>query len=131
MTRKPGLRYLWVDALCIIQDSASEKDEEIAKMDRIYQNAQLTFCAASAEKCQNGFLATRSLRGDPSPSIILASIPFACPNGGSGTVSLRKPETYYINHEPLSRRGWALQERVLSSRMIIYGHWQMHWQCQS
>lgn len=33
VTRKLGLRYLWADALCIIQDSASEKDEEIAKMD--------------------------------------------------------------------------------------------------
>ena len=131
VTRKLGLQYLWVDSLCITQDSASEKDKEIAKMDRIYQNAQLTICAASAEKCNDGFLATRSMRGDSSPSTILASIPFACPNMASGTVSLRKPEPYYIGYEPLSKRGWALQERVLSSRMIIYGRWQMYWQCQS
>ena len=51
VARKLGLQYLWVDALCIIQDSASEKDEEIAKMDRIYENAQVTICAASAENC--------------------------------------------------------------------------------
>ena len=131
VTRKLDLQYLWVDALCIIQDSASDKGEEIAKMDRIYQNAQLTIFAASAEKCQDSFLATRSLRGDSSPSIILASVPFACPNVGSGTVSLRKAQTYWMNHEPLSKRGWALQERVLSSRMIIYSLWQMYLQCES
>ena len=118
VTRKLGLQYLWVDALCIIQDSASDKDEEIANMDRIYKNAQLTICAASAEKCQDGFLATRSLRY-PSAPIVLESIPFACPNG---SVSLRKRKSYQIQQEPLSKRGWALQERALSSRMIIYGH---------
>ena len=126
ITRKLGLQYLWVDALCIIQDSASDKDKEIAKMDRIYQNSQLTIFAASAEKCQDGFLATRSLRGKFSPSIKLACIPFACPNGASGTVSLRECDSYDIADEPLSKCGWALQERVLSSRLLIYGCCQMY-----
>lgn len=131
VTRKIGLQYLWVDALCIFQDSASDKDLEITKMDQIYQNAQLTISAASAERCQDGFLATRSMCGKFSPPRSFSSIPFACPDGRNGTVSLRESSSYYQSIEPLNRRAWALQERVLSSRILIYGSWQMYWQCQS
>ena len=45
---KMGLCYLWVDALCIIQDSTADKDTEISVMDHIYQNADFTIWAASA-----------------------------------------------------------------------------------
>ena len=129
VTRKLGLQYLWVDALCIIQDSASDRAAEIAKMDRIYQNAQLTISAASAERCQDGFLATRS--GDYGRSTNFTSIPYACPNGERGNVLLRDSPIYESRLEPLNGRGWALQESVLSSRILIYSSWQLQWQCQS
>ena len=131
VTRRLGLRHLWVDALCIIQDSALDKDAEIAKMGEIYENAQLTISAASAERCQHGFLATRSMHGDFAPPCSFSRLPFACPNGESGTVSLRESTLYSTIIEPLNRRAWALQERVLSPRVLIYGCWQMYWQCQS
>ena len=131
VTRKLGLQYLWVDALCIIQDSALDKNAEIARMGEIYENAQLTISAASAEKSQDGFLGSRSMHGDFSPPCSFSRLPFACPNDESGTVSLRESTLYYTIIEPLNRRAWALQERVLSPRVLIYGCWQMYWQCQS
>jgi hypothetical protein len=56
VTQKLGLRYLWIDAFCIIQDSQEDKDKEIARMDRVYGGAYLTIAAASARTCHNGFL---------------------------------------------------------------------------
>ena len=62
-TRKLGLRYIWIDALCIIQDFASDKELGISKMDHVYQNAYVTICAASAcnapkASCENGHCPT-------------------------------------------------------------------------
>ncbi len=54
-----GVQYIWIDSLCIIQDSAIDKDVEISAMDHIYQNAEFTLCAAGAEACTEGFLHRR------------------------------------------------------------------------
>lgn len=55
---KLGLKYLWVDSLCIIQDSTEDREREIAHMAQIYKNAFVTISAAAAKGCQEGFLKT-------------------------------------------------------------------------
>ena len=59
VTRGTGLQYLWVDALCIVQDSESDKHRDIASMAYIYQNSTLTIVAASASNSKEGFLEFR------------------------------------------------------------------------
>lgn len=44
-----GERYLWVDALCIVQDNQEEMTKQIRQMDRIYGRALLTIVSASPE----------------------------------------------------------------------------------
>ncbi|KAF2799255.1 hypothetical protein K505DRAFT_266024, partial [Melanomma pulvis-pyrius CBS 109.77] len=48
VTRGLGLRYLWVDSLCIIQDSQEDIEQEIGKMQYVYENAYVTVVAADA-----------------------------------------------------------------------------------
>lgn len=58
-TRKLQVRYLWVDALCIIQDSEDDKAREIEQMTQIYKNSVLTISAAKSKNCFEGFLEPR------------------------------------------------------------------------
>lgn len=53
ITRKLGYRYLWIDSLCIIQDSPSDWEAESQNMGNIYTNAALTLAAAAAKVCQS------------------------------------------------------------------------------
>ena len=123
-----GFRYLWIDSLCILQDSIEDKLREIGKMDHIYNNSSLTISAACADGCSSGFLAKRdrwrsNMDGQPIP------LPFLCPNGVVGGVSMVRfgdPNS----HEPLHSRSWVLQEHLLSPRVLMYGLEQSFWICK-
>lgn len=124
--RMLGLRYLWIDTLCIMQDSPQDMDLEIIKMDQYYENAHVTIAAGSASACTRGFLEYR-----PEFDLPLASIRYPCPDGASGNINIIKYDRYYPRFEPLNTRGWALQELALSSRVLTYGNWQLYWWCQN
>ena len=130
ITRSLGLRYLWIDSLCIIQDSPSDKAIEISRMDRIYNSSILTISAAAASSCRAGFLQTCN-PPDPWEPYRFSKIDFLCPNGKKGSLYIERSHLYYATREPLNGRGWALQERLLSPRLLVFGSWQMYWQCQS
>jgi hypothetical protein len=42
---------------------------------------------------------------------------------------LTEPEQYYAPLSSLSARGWTLQERLLSRRLIHYTSWELVWEC--
>jgi hypothetical protein len=56
ITRKLGYEYLWIDSLCIIQDSADDWEAEGQNMGNIYMNASLTIAAAGAKDSDGGML---------------------------------------------------------------------------
>lgn len=51
-----GFQYLWVDALCIIQDDPKDWEIESGRMAQVYGNADLVIAASSAKNSQQGFL---------------------------------------------------------------------------
>jgi hypothetical protein len=56
VTRALGIRYLWVDSLCIIQGDLRDWERESGKMANIYRNSFLTICAVQGQSCLSGFL---------------------------------------------------------------------------
>ena len=59
--REIGLRYLWVDSLCTVQDDTTgEKAEAISKMDIVYGAAFVTIVAATGGSADAGLPGVRS-----------------------------------------------------------------------
>ncbi|KAI3319883.1 HET-domain-containing protein [Xylariaceae sp. AK1471] len=103
VTRKLGIRYLWIDALCIIQDSHSDWSVEACDMARIYRNAFLTIAAAASADHSDGFFTKRN----------------------------QAPTSQASANEILDSRGWIMQEQLLSPRILKYSKGQMDWECIS
>lgn len=57
-----GFIYIWIDSLCIVQDSAEDWRHEGGRMDSIYANASLTLAATrSMDSTQGCFSSSRSI----------------------------------------------------------------------
>ncbi|QKD54048.2 heterokaryon incompatibility protein-domain-containing protein [Fusarium oxysporum Fo47] len=125
VARELGFVYLWVDRLCIIQNCLEDKRKEIAKMAMTYKNAAITLAAGTATRACEGFLGHVP---DKNPTY-LPEHKFDIPmkDGSIGTVYL-SGSPYQPDH-PLDKRGWTLQEYMLSSRMLIFSDYQLLWQC--
>lgn len=131
VTRKIGVRYLWIDSLCIVQDDIEDWEIESSKMGQIYTNSFLTIAAASASSGVQGFLNSR----EPFAGIKLKSAEDA---GGEPDIIAQKQMIHSRGDRdpseettPLLTRGWALQEDILSRRLLTYYHDEMTWQCVS
>lgn len=117
-----GLRLLWIDALCIVQDDDDDRGREIAMMTKIYSNATITLLASRAKDVEEGFLQERLEPG------VAFELPYISSTGASGRVVL-DPRIKVVT-EPLDTRGWTLQERLLSIRTLEFGKLQTRWSCQ-
>lgn len=133
VTTELGVKYIWIDSLCIIQDSPSDKAREISQMASVYSNAYVTNCAANAGTCSEGFLKSRGDVNSGLESSLgddLMKMPYKCPNGDLGNILFREESPYLSMWEPISKRAWTLQERLLSPRTLIYGS-RLIWQCHT
>ena len=126
VTKLFGCRYLWIDALCIVQDDAKDQAQEIPKMRSIYRNAVLTICATRSSSVWDGFLADRTSQTLSGPYLQLA---FANPNDKTSphgnillfpTPNFTPTLTPDFSVPPLHTRGWTFQERVLSARVLEF-----------
>ena len=114
-----GERYLWVDALCIVQDDHSELKSTLQSMDRIYEEALFTVIAAS------GYSANSGLGGIlPSSRNIL---PITQEIDGIPLILSKKPLD--IEHTPWSKRGWTFQEAVFSQKWLIFADDRVYYGC--
>jgi hypothetical protein len=59
LCRKLNCRYLWVDALCLVQNDARELEQGINVMDQIYERSRLTIVAACGHDANAGLPGVR------------------------------------------------------------------------
>jgi hypothetical protein len=128
LTRRFGVRYLWIDSLCIIQDSDEDWKQESVMMTRIYHNSFLTIAARGAANSNGGCFSL----GQPLHSS--CQLKYHSPDGSiTGSIYVRSPyvRSSPIGEEPLETRAWALQERILSPRVVHFGSQQLLWECRN
>ncbi|EAU31017.1 predicted protein [Aspergillus terreus NIH2624] len=136
VTRQLDLRYLWIDALCIIQDDPLDVAIEINSMTDIYKNATVVISAEAASSAGEGFLSQRL----PS-SAIAFPISYFSLSTEDLTVSITGPRpegkryAYLVPTDPrtpsaLSTRAWIFQEFLLARRLLIFTPHGPLWICQ-
>ncbi|RFU32957.1 hypothetical protein B7463_g3386, partial [Scytalidium lignicola] len=144
-TRKLGIPYLWIDSLCIIQDSVTDKISEIATMPQVYKNAMVIISAALASDCDQGFLEDRKeVQGRLN---FAARLPFFVTDDDDIAVEDLQNNRFPIGEvflcadkdigydvkefkdEVVNLRAWTLQETWLSPRVLIYGSGPLQWLC--
>jgi hypothetical protein len=131
VVREIGLRYLWIDSLCIIQDDKKEWSAESRQMGSIYENAELTIAGSHTRDPWQGFLLPRAARP---PAVILPR--FFPPGKHPGvnvfaTIRRGSASDAFPERGALSRRAWVTQEWLLSRRMIFYTPTMMIWCCKT
>ncbi|KAI6756060.1 hypothetical protein HG530_011796 [Fusarium avenaceum] len=124
-----GISIIWIDSLCILQDSREDWDEQAALMADVYRNAVVVIAANSGSGAHEGFLNPREGLADE--CIVL-------PDPGAPELYARtaihhynENDTDYDFEETLSERGWTYQERLLARRYLSFNKKELHWECES
>ncbi|KAK0658716.1 heterokaryon incompatibility protein-domain-containing protein [Cercophora samala] len=124
VTRDIGLRYLWVDALCIVQDDDAEKAIIISQMAAVYGNAVINIVASTNFSPDDGLPGVGNT--SRTRSQIVKQI-----QGLSVAASFHDPRQPYheIEDTVWNSRAWTFQERHLSQRAVYFTASQLHFTC--
>jgi Heterokaryon incompatibility protein (HET) len=128
VTRAVGLRYIWIDSLCIIQDDHEDWLHEAADMGLVYERARLTIAASHAHNSTEGCFLDRPY---PPPPVELEYIRDEKHLGSMFVQKSADRADYSPDLGPLSKRAWITQEWTLSRRVIFYTKGRLVWMCKS
>ncbi|KAJ4193058.1 hypothetical protein NW759_016601 [Fusarium solani] len=135
LTRKLGIRYIWIDSLCIVQDDEDDWRKQASLMAQIFQNAYVTIAGTKSQNPNDGYFsvgppkykATRieheAQDGTVRHAYVRQTIPHFFSTEGS------HQSDYTPGNFPLLTRGWVFQERLLSPRILHLGDVEMAWEC--
>ena len=129
VTRNIGVRYLWIDSLCIIQDDKLGWEIGSSNMASIYSNAYLVLAASQATEPSDGFIDRKdvdfenSVQLNPSNSIRIAHMKnpdssaseiYSRPISVDPSIVRKSQHRWKVTTLPLNQRGWFLQENILA-----------------
>ena len=134
LARRLGVKYVWIDSLCIIQsgDEGADWRRESIKMADYYQYSLFTIAATSGSKDLGLF----------PPKIIMppriARLPYRDSKGSrhgyfyaySYSWEVDKQYLSFVQDSELLSRGWVFQEWLLSRRIVYFTPAGIFWECE-
>ncbi|EFX04862.1 heterokaryon incompatibility protein [Grosmannia clavigera kw1407] len=124
VTKQLGIRYLWVDSFCVIQEDRNGPDDPIARqsqldqMGSIYGHAIVVIVAAGGEDAEAGLAGITSSRNTKQIATEVR------PN-----INILFPIQYDRSYEKWDTRAWTLQEKLLSKRMLVFDKNSVSFHC--
>lgn len=139
-----GERYLWNDALCIVQNDPEEIKEHVGFMDAVYGSALATIISAEGSSANSGLegiqlknLAEHNqlspipkFRGRPRLRGALSEYRTEVLTDDISIAAPLETTDHNLSHSIWNSRPWNFQERLLSRRLIIFSHGHLVWHCR-
>jgi hypothetical protein len=127
-TKLNGLRYLWVDALCIVQDDEEMLKFHLPQMGSIYGNASIVLTVMDGSDANYGLHGVEDAPDSVPRQIKQSTIPFGdetfvARHSMGGRPSISDPKRPYLD------RGWTFQEHFFSRRRICFENDSIWFQC--
>ncbi|KAF4624548.1 hypothetical protein G7Y89_g13622 [Cudoniella acicularis] len=130
VTRKLGVRYLWIDSLCILQSGEGSREDwqaESAQMHRVYEEGFCNIAATGSPDSSSGLFFGRDAIDIKTTEV---KVDWEHLKGNFQIVD-DGFWTAHIDQSPLSHRAWVMQEYLFSPRVLHFGRQQLFWECRT
>lgn len=125
--RRFSVRYLWIDSLCIMQDSLEDWERESSTMHDVYANSSCNISAIASADPTGGLFQNHD-KDAIQPGLVTL-------NAGAAQKRYHILDDSYwdrqISNTVLNQRGWVFQERLLAPRVLHFAQHQIFWECFS
>lgn len=121
-----GIQFIWIDSLCIFQDSKDDWAQQAPQMSHVYRNGAINIAMSAAANSNETCFLDRDL-SRVIPCIVQTKWD-RCPND-EFHIYYNEIWENIINSTPLSKRAWVVQELLLPSRILHLTGQQLFWEC--
>jgi len=124
------LEYIWIDSLCILQDDEKDWEKESSMMAEIYGQSLFTIIAATSPDATSGFIKKNS-RDYYDNYFKSWSISRNLFDGQTNEIFARRDSHLTKFERYIDQRSWAFQEYFLPTRLLIFDHSEVRWECNT
>jgi len=126
LIRSIGIRFVWIDSLCIVQDDCQDWEDEAKEMGKIYRNAAFVIAAAGSRDSTEGLFNQELTQ----PAIV--SAPYISNDIAKGYYNIAAQSQYpreLLYEAPLLERAWCFQELYLAQKVVTFMPGAVSWTC--
>jgi hypothetical protein len=132
VTQELGLRYLWIDSICIIQDDSEDWETQAAQMATVYSNARVVLAATDAKDGRGGLLFRSPYQPAKGPFTRMTGTGKFCNVYAVVRAKMLTHRDFRLQYDnairqdyPLLRRAWTFQKELLATRIVHFTRYEM------